>query len=407
VNNKLEQRVLERTAELTNANVKLIAEIEHRKQAEDGLRRSEERFRLLVEGVADYAIFSLDPSGNVASWNAGAERIKGFRAEEIIGRHYSAFFSLEDQQAGKPETALHIATAEGRFEEEAWRVRKDGTKLWASVLLTALRDPQERLIGFSKITRDLTERKSSEEKVQAAQAQLTHMARVTTMGEFAASIAHEVNQPLSAAITNCHACLRWLALNPPNLERARDSIRAITDATNHASEVIKRVRGLMKKAPPERTALNVNEVIGEVSGLLMGELARNNVSLQTDFGRELPAVVVDRVQMQQVILNLISNGIEAMKPVAGRAKILEIRSNTSEDGRVLVSIHDSGTGFGPESANHLFQAFFTTKHEGMGLGLSISKTIIEAHGGRLWATSNDTQGATFQFTLPAVKAMSA
>lgn len=405
--NELERRVQERTAELTNANARLIAEIEYRKQAEDRLRRSEERFRLLIEGVEDYAIFRLDPFGNVTSWNAGAEKIKGYRAEEIIGRHISVFYPEEEQQLGNPEIGLQIAAAEGRFDTEGWRVRKDGSRFWASVLITALRDPEGNLIGFSKITRDLTERKRSEEKLQSAQAQLSHMARVTTMGEFTASIAHEVNQPLSAAIANSDACLRWLAANPPNLDRARDSIRGIIEAANRASEVIKRVRNLMKKAPPQKTALNVNEVIEDLSGLLAGELARNDVSLQTDLAPGLPAAYGDRVQMQQVILNLILNGIEAMKSVTERAKRLTINSNPSGDGRVLISVRDTGTGFGAEFADHLFQAFFTTKQEGMGLGLSISKTIIEAHGGRLWATSNDAEGATFHFTLPAVKAMSA
>jgi PAS domain S-box-containing protein len=401
--NQLGRKVQEPTADLTNANKKLIAEIEQRKLAEDGLRRSEERYRLLIEGVEDYAIFSLDPSGRVTSWNAGAEHIKGYLADEIIGRHFSDFYSLEDKQRGKPEFALQVADAEGRFAEEGWRVRKDGSRLWASVVITALRDSQKKLIGFSKITRDLTERKCAEEKLQAAQAQLSHVARVTTMGEFAASIAHEVNQPLSAALANGDACLRWLGANPPNLDRARASICGIVEAVNQASEVIKRIRALMKKAPLQKTELNVNEVVGELSGLLLGELARNDISLQMDLAADLPVVFGDRVQIQQVILNLISNGIEAMKPATQRPKELVISSNPGADGRVLVSIRDSGTGFAPEFAEKLFQAFFTTKQEGMGLGLSISRTIIEAHGGRLWATANIAHGATFQFTLPVAK----
>jgi PAS domain S-box-containing protein len=401
--NELELRVQERTADLTNANEKLTVEIEQRKLAEIGLRRSEERFRMLIEGVEDYAIFSLDPSGHVTSWNAGAEHIKGYLADEIIGRHFSDFYSLEDKQRGKPELALQVADAEGRFAEEGWRVRKDGSRLWASVVITALRDSQKKLIGFSKITRDLTERKCAEEKLQAAQAQLSHVARVTTMGEFAASIAHEVNQPLSAALANGDACLRWLGANPPNLDRARASICGIVEAVNQASEVIKRIRALMKKAPPQKTELNVNEVVGELSGLLLGELARNDISLQMDLAADLPVVFGDRVQIQQVILNLISNGIEAMKPATQRPKELVISSNPGADGRVLVSIRDSGTGFAPEFAEKLFQAFFTTKQEGMGLGLSISRTIIEAHGGRLWATANIAHGATLQFTLPVAK----
>jgi PAS domain S-box-containing protein len=404
--NELERRGHERIADLTNANEKLIAEIEQRKLAEDSLRRSEERFRLLIEDVEEYAIFSLDPSGHVTSWNAGAEHIMGYLADEIMGSDFSNFYPLEDKQQGKPELALQTAAAEGRFDEEGWRVRNDGTRRWASVVLTALRDPQQRLIGFSKITRDLTERKRSEERLQATQAQLSHMARVTTMGEFAASIAHEVNQPLSAAITNGDACLRWLGANPPNLDRARTSINGIVEAVNRASEVIQRVRALMKKAPPHKAPLNVNEVVGEVSGLLLGELVRNDVSLQMDLAPDLPAVVGDRVQMQQVILNLISNGIEAMKPVTQRPKELLIRSSSEANGRVLVSVSDSGTGFGPELAEHLFQTFFTTKQEGMGLGLSISRTIIEAHGGRLWATPNIAHGATFQFSLPVAKGAS-
>src|SRR5579872_5207081 len=398
---ELEVRVQERTVELTKSNAELVVEITQRMRTEDALRRSEERFRLLVETVQDYAIYMLDPHGIVTSWNVGAEHIKGYRTEEIVGQHFSRFFSAEDVQRGEPEIELKVAVEQGRFANEAWRVRKDGSRFWASVVITALHDQQGRLVGFSKITRDLTERKQTEQALQKAMSELAHMARVTTMGELAASIAHEINQPLAAIVNNANASSRLLATEPPDLDEVRLAVADIAEAGTRAGEIISRVRTFLKKAVPAKIQVDINHVIREVLALAPGQLEKHNVSVKTELLPGLAPVQGDRIQLQQVLLNLIMNGVEAMTSVSDRSRVLVLRSRPHEPGGVLVSVQDSGLGLDPKNIGHVFDTFFTTKPEGMGMGLPISRSIVETHGGRLWLTPNDGQGVTFQFTLPA------
>ncbi len=398
---ELEVRVQERTVELTKSNAALVVEIAQRMRTEDALRRSEERFRLLVETVQDYAIYMLDPNGIVTSWNVGAEHIKGYRTEEIVGQHFSRFFSAEDVECGEPEMELKVAVEQGRFANEAWRVRKDGSRFWASVVITALHDQPGRLVGFSKITRDLTERKQTEQALQKAMSELAHMARVTTMGELAASIAHEINQPLAAIVNNANASSRLLATKPPDLDEVRLAVADIAEAGTRAGEIISRVRTFLKKAAPAKAQVDINQVIREVLALAPGQLEKHNVSVRTELLPGLAPVRGDRIQLQQVLLNLIMNGVEAMTSVSDRSRVLVLRSQPHESGGVLVSVQDSGLGLDPKNIGHVFDAFFTTKPEGMGMGLPISRSIVETHGGRLWLTPNDGQGVTFQFTLPA------
>jgi PAS domain S-box-containing protein len=398
---ELEVRVQERTVELTKSNAELVVEIAQRMRTEDALRHSEERFRLLVETVQDYAIYMLDPNGIVTSWNVGAEHIKGYRTEEIVGQHFSRFFSAEDVECGEPEMELKAAVEQGRFANEAWRVRKDGSRFWASVVITALHDQQGRLVGFSKITRDLTERKQTEQALQKAMSELAHMARVTTMGELAASIAHEINQPLAAIVNNANASSRLLATEPPDLDEVRLAVADIAEAGTRAGEIISRVRTFLKKVVPAKTQVDINQVIREVLALTPSQLEKHNISVRTELLPGLAPVQGDRIQLQQVLLNLIMNGVEAMTSVSDRSRVLVLRSQPHESGGVLVSVQDSGLGLDPKNIGHVFDAFFTTKSEGMGMGLPISRSIVETHGGRLWLTPNDGQGVTFQFTLPA------
>jgi C4-dicarboxylate-specific signal transduction histidine kinase len=248
---------------------------------------------------------------------------------------------------------------------------------------------------------DVTERRRTEEALAEAQAELAHISRVTTMAEMAASIAHEINQPLAAVVTNGGASLRWLSSDPPNLDEARAVVSRIISDGNRASAVIARVRALLKKSVQDHTSLHVYDVIGEVIALVQPEVVRRRVALRTIFADGLPAVRGDRVQLQQVLLNLIMNSIEAMTPVTDRPRELELTAERPESGGVLVGVRDSGIGFDPQTSDRLFEAFFTTKPTGMGMGLSISRSIIEAHGGRLWAMPDAGPGATFQFALPA------
>jgi C4-dicarboxylate-specific signal transduction histidine kinase len=245
------------------------------------------------------------------------------------------------------------------------------------------------------------QRNRTQEELHRAQAELAHVARVTTLGELTASIAHEVNQPLAGIVTNGAACLRWLGRKPAQLDEARRAVESMISDGMRASQVVSRLRALTKKAAAQRARLNLNEVIEEVALLVRRELRNNGVALRLQLAHALPAVLGDRVQLQQVIMNLVINGIQAMSPVTDRPRELSIRSQRHDADAVLVEVRDSGIGIAPEDADRLFNAFFTTKQDGLGMGLSICRSIIEAHGGRIWAASNaGRHGATFQFTLP-------
>ena len=256
------------------------------------------------------------------------------------------------------------------------------------------------VILASALIASLSEQKRAEEALREAQADLAHVTRVTTLGEIAASIAHEVNQPLAAVVANAEACLRWLDRGTPDLDAARRSVEWIIDDAIRAGEVIRRVRALANKSDVEKAPLDINDVVKEVIALVQGELVSHRVSLRMEFANALPVVPADRVELQQVVINLVMNGIEAMQSVTDRPRELLIRSLQDETQQVLVSVTDCGVGISAENADRLFNAFFTTKTNGMGMGLSICRSIIEAHGGRLWASANLPHGATFQFTLP-------
>jgi C4-dicarboxylate-specific signal transduction histidine kinase len=243
------------------------------------------------------------------------------------------------------------------------------------------------------------ERKHAEETLRQAQADLAHVSRVTTMGELTASLAHEVNQPIAAAVTNANTCLRWLTRDQPDVEEARAAAMRIVKDGTRAAEIIRRIRLLFKKGTPQRGWVDINEVIREMIVLLRSEAARHNILVETELVTDLPQVMGDRVQLQQVLMNLMINGIDAMKDADG-ARELAIKSQRAETDQVLVSVSDTGAGLPLQQSDQIFNAFFTTKPHGTGMGLSISRSIVESHGGRLWAAENSPRGASFQFTLP-------
>ena len=247
------------------------------------------------------------------------------------------------------------------------------------------------------------ERKRAEEQVRSTEAELAHVARVTTMGELAASIAHEVNQPLGAIVGNADICLRWLSQPEPNVAELREALEDIANDGRRASQVISRIRSLVKKHVPEKAAVNLSDIAREVIDLVSHEAQRKQVAVTSHLAASLPSVTGDRVQLQQVLLNLVMNGIEAMKETEITNRILTIKTDVSESG-VLTAVYDCGVGIDPAKVDQLFKAFHTTKSNGMGMGLAISKSIIEAHGGKLWAESNRQGGATFKFTLPVESA---
>jgi C4-dicarboxylate-specific signal transduction histidine kinase len=250
---------------------------------------------------------------------------------------------------------------------------------------------------------EMAERKLAEEAYSEAQAELARVTRMTALGALAASISHEVNQPLAAVVTNADACTIWLSSTPPNLEEARAALDAIAREGTRASEVVRHIRAMFGKSAPERTKVQLNDLLSEVCALMEPEATRNLAAIEADLAAGLCAVLADRVQLQQLLVNLIRNAVEAMSTVEGRPRTVLVRSAMQDADTVLVAVQDSGTGIDAKNQRRIFDTFFTTKAQGMGMGLSISYSIIEAHGGRLWATNNPDHGATFQFTLPACR----
>jgi PAS domain S-box-containing protein len=371
----------------------VMVDITQRKQADEALRVQASLLDLTHDTV-----FARDMNDVITYWNRGAEELYGWNEEEAIGQVSHQF--MQTIFPAPLEKINEELLRTGRWEGELTHSKRDGTQVVAASRWSLQRDEQERPIAILETNNDITGRKRAEEALSKAQTELAYITRVMTMGELAASIAHEINQPLAAVVTNGSACMRWLTRSQPDLEEAKGAVQRIIRDGKRASDIIARIRALLKRTAANRVPLDINEVIQETMGLAENEVRRRRVSLQSDFAANLPWVLGDRVQLQQVILNLIMNGIEAMSSVADGLRQLLIKTQTDDSQQVLISVTDSGIGLDPKRAEHLFEAFFTTKTEGMGMGLSISRSIVEAHGGRLWATSNAGPGATFQFTVP-------
>jgi two-component system sensor kinase FixL len=343
-------------------------------------------------------IFVRDMGDVITYWNRGAEELYGWRRDEAVGK-----VSHQLMKTVFP-VPLEDITAEllrvGRWEGELIHTKRDGARLTLSSRWSLQRDERGRPVATMETNNDITERNHAQEALRRTQAELAHVNRVMTLGELTASIAHEVNQPLAGIVTNGAASLRWLDRKPPDLDEVRGAVQSMIDDGMRASEVIKRIRALSKKTELQKVRLNVNELIDDVVRLVEREMLDQLISLRLEVAPALPAVLGDRVQLQQVIINLVMNGMEAMAAVTGRPRELVIQAHRHEGEQVLIAVRDSGVGVEPQLIDNLFNAFFTTKPNGMGMGLSISRSIIEAHGGRIWATRNSGAGATFQFTLP-------
>ena len=345
-------------------------------------------------------IFVRDMNDCITYWNRGAEELYGWRRDEAIGK------VSHQLMATVFPIPLEEITAEllrvGRWEGELVHTKRDGTRVAIASRWSLQRNERGRPVAVLETNNDITERNRAQDALRRTQAELAHVNRVMTLGELTASIAHEVNQPLACIVTNGGACLRWLERRPPELDEARAALRSIISDGMRASEVIQRLRALSKKTELQKARLDVNDVIDDVVRLVRRELLEQLTSLRLELAPGLPPVLGDRVQLQQVILNLVMNGMEAMADVTNRPRELVIRSHRHEAAQVLIEIEDAGDGIDPKYLDRLFNAFFTTKPDGMGMGLSISRSIIEAHGGRIWATRNAKAGATFHFTLPAL-----
>jgi PAS domain S-box-containing protein len=360
-------------------------------------KEAKNKIQMIIDTVPAL-IWTAKPDGTLDFVSQRLLHYQGLTREEKLERGWGAQIHPDeiDQVRGK----WRVAVAEGKpFEAEIRLRRFDGEYRWFLYRAVPLRDRSGRSLGWYGNNLDIHDGKQAAEALRQAQADLARVSRLTTMGELTASLAHEVNQPIGAAVTNAESCLSWLACDPPNLEEARIAATNIVNNGIRAAEIITRIRRLFKKDISQRELVDVNEVIREIVVLLRSEAMRYSILIHTELAEDLPAVMGDCVQLQQVVMNLISNSIDAMKDVDGTRK-LDITSRRTEEEQVVVSVRDTGVGLPALQSDQIFNAFFTTKVHGTGLGLSISRSIIEAHGGRLWAADNFPRGASFHLTLP-------
>jgi PAS domain S-box-containing protein len=358
---------------------------------EDPNRRAEKDMSKCLESIAT-SVAALSAA------NPAFLDMIGYAREDLVsGRLQWTELTPAEWSAADDRAVAELKVAGTVKPPEKEYFRKDGSRVPVLLGSTTFGDHQDEGVPSCS---GLTERKHVEQALRDMQTNLAHVVRITTLGELTASIAHEVNQPLGAVLTNAEACLHWLDRATPDLDAVRRSVEWIIDDGKRASEVIRRVRALAKKTEIEKVPLDVNDVVREVVALVQRELANHRVSLRMELAPALPLILGDRVQLQQVMINLVMNGIEAMQSVTDRPRELVVRSGQDEPGQALISVADWGVGIAAENVDGLFNPFFTTKSSGMGMGLSICRSIIESHGGRLWATATVPHGATFQFTLP-------
>ncbi|AUW46577.1 hybrid sensor histidine kinase/response regulator [Rhizobium leguminosarum] len=386
---------------------KITRDLTERRAAEQAIRQSEEQFRRLVQGVSDYAIYMLDPDGNVSSWNFGAERIKGYRPQEIIGRHFSTFYTSEDRAAGVPETALGIARAEGRFEREGWRVRKDGTRFWASVVIDVIRDDEGDVLGFAKITRDITEKMETQRALEQAREELFQSQKMEAIGQLTGGIAHDFNNLLMAVLGSLEILKKRM---PQDL--------SLTSLVDNAMQGAQRGAALTQRmlAFSRRQELHIEPI--DVSGLVRGMMDMLSRSLgpltviETSFPVRLPTILTDPNQLEMAILNLVVNARDAM-PSGGRI-LLRASEESMPSGKgplppgryVRIAVIDEGEGMDAKTVEQAITPFFTTKGvgKGTGLGLSMVQGLASQSGGRLILKSSLGEGTTAELWFPVAVA---
>ncbi len=397
---QLEQQVKDRTTELVQANTALRAENAERREAQKALEKSEQSLRMLLETT------------HAVPWAAETKTFQftyvGPRALELLGyptdQWYEDGFWPDHIHPDDRDAAVDHCLTSWRhltaFEFEYRMIAADGQIVWIHDLVNVMRRGDEPAVLYGFMI-DVTERRRADEERRQLREEIAHVSRVATMGELAASVAHELNQPLTAIVSNARAGKRLLARESVDHDELRAILEDVAADSLRGGEVIRRLRDLLKKGESRRQTLDINEVVLEVIPLVRSDAIRRNVSLEHRMAPGLPPVIADRVQLQQVVLNLIVNGLDAMDDVAADRRTLTLETSIGEAGTVQIAVRDSGVGLDSEHADRIFEPFYTTKSQGMGMGLAINRSIVEAHGGRLWATPNADHGATFVFTLPA------
>jgi len=398
----LPHRPSQRELRLLDLYLRLPAEIIQRKRAEQALHASEERFRSYFElGLIGMAMTS--PTKGILDVNDEICRILGYERSELLQKTWAELTHPEDLAADVAQfNRVMAGEIDGYTLDKRW-IRKDGRVIDSIMGASCLRHPDGSVNYFVGLLQDITERKHADEALQNARAELAHMSRVLTIGEMAASIVHEVNQPLAAIATYANAWLRWLRREVPDLKEAENAADGVIENALRAGDVIKGLRELVKGRPPNQQPIYLNEIIHHVITLINGELKKNEIVLRTELDPDLPLVMGDRVQLEQVLLNLMMNSKDAMTAGDCPARELLIRSQMNSADELTVAVQDSGPGLRGRDSEHIFDSFVTTKESGLGLGLSISRRIVEAHGGKLLASrSNEGAGASFQFSLPII-----
>jgi PAS domain S-box-containing protein len=367
------------------------------------LQQSEDRLRLVIDTIPAH-VWSTRPDGSVDFINRRWLETSGLAMEDTLA--WDLRSTVHPDDLAKYVNEWHAALATGLPMESEVRLRQADRKYrWCLTRNVPLRNEVGNIIKWYGTAIDIEDRKRAEEERETLRADLAHVNRISILGELAASVSHELKQPIAAAMTDANTCIRWLKRDQPDVDEALQATRRIIKDGSHATEIIDRLRSLYKKSPPQRELVDVDEIVCEMLVLLRGEANRYSISMRTELAPDLPKITADRVQLQQVLMNLMLNAIEAMNETAGE---LTIKTEMGQDGQALISVSDTGVGLPNEKTEQIFYAFFTTKPQGTGMGLSISRSIVESHGGHLWATANSGRGATFYFTVPiaaeAVKA---
>jgi PAS domain S-box-containing protein len=389
------------------ARLKIVGEVMAqalvRKRSEAALQASEEKWRSMFE-ASNLGISIIDQNLHYVATNPAFQAMLGYTDDELQQLTPVDITAEEDRDVTRMRITELQQGERHHYETVKQYRRKDGSIMWGHVYASAVRDAQSKAKMFIGTLIDITATKQAQDALRAAQSKLAHVTRRTTMHEITATIAHEVNQPLAAIVANGNAALRWLRKTPPEVVEAAANVNQIISDGHRASEVIASIRGMFKKDEHAKVLLDVNAVIREVLELLHGELSSKRISVRTKLSRDLPQVLADHGQLQQVILNLVTNAVEAMggNPLGSRA--LNVSSKPNQPDEVIIAVEDSGPGVDPKDLGRVFDAFFTTKSQGMGMGLSICRSIVESHGGRLWASGRRPHGSIFYLTLPSVGA---
>jgi PAS domain S-box-containing protein len=360
------------------------------------VRRQETKLRDVIETMPTFAWTAL-PNGSVDFVNRHWQQYTGLSTERTAGSGWQEAAHPEDLERNVEKWRASLASGEPFEDEVRYRRAADGQYRWFLSRAVPLQDHRGKIVKWYGTSTDIEDRKRAEQEREQLRTDLAHMNRVGILGELAASVSHELKQPIAAAITNAKTCMRWLKRDQPDVDEALEATSRIVKDGSRATAIIDRLRSLYKKSPPQRELVDVNEIVREMLMLLRGEANRYSISTHTELAPDLPKITADRVQLQQVFMNLILNAIEAMKDTAGE---LTIKTELGQGGQLLISVSDTGVGLPAEKTDQIFNAFFTTKPQGSGMGLAISRSIIESHGGRLWASPNNGRGATFQLALP-------